>query len=372
MKPVCVLVALLSVLSFTRGAAQSKSILASAKKMTIKNYYDLKPIKLDSNEIKVLLHLSYGSAEIRNPHDVPKLYNKSIKKVRLFYSDYPKDKNSNSLNRKRIKTLLEAYEAYAPAFPEDVEWEVIKQGDCQSQAEATKLFHGFEVIVEFGDDYDLATARLDSSFNDFVVEAVLDRNNWHEMVIVTDFTASMAPYIAQLFVWFKLNTIDDRIKQFVFFNDGDSQLDADKKIGKTGGIYHTRAKDYDAIERVAVQCMLSGSGGDIQENDLEALLRGIELCPDCKERILIVDNHAPVRDLKLLRRIKVPVRIIVCGAQNGINLEYLNIARKTKGSIHLMEEDLFNLMRINEGEEITIGEYKYVIKNDKFEKVKQL
>ena len=269
------------------------------------------------------------------------------------------------MNKDRIEHLLEITNIQ---LDEGIEWSIIRQTACQNEKQARKLFHGFEVTLEYPDDLNLTSIDIDTTFQDFVVERVLKRNDWKEMLIVSDMTGSMSPYISQLFLWLKLNALDDRIKQFVFFNDGDSGLDINKKIGKTGGIYQTKSKDYEEVVRVSTQCIISGTGGDIPENDVEALLEGINLCPDCLEHILIADNLSSVRDLKLLKKINRPIRIIICGGFYEINPEYLNLARATGGSIHLMEEDILNLMEINEGEIININDVEYIVEKNRFTK----
>ncbi|MCB0643094.1 MAG: hypothetical protein KDC44_15700, partial [Phaeodactylibacter sp.] len=246
------------------------------------------------------------------------------------------------------------------------------QTACRNQEAANRLFHGFEVILRAPEDIELAKLDVDTSFQDYVVEKVLERNKWDDMLIVSDMTGSMAPYIGQLFLWLKLNTLDDRIKQFVFFNDGDTQLNEAKAIGATGGIYETRSKTYAAVEELAVRCMMSGDGGDLEENDIEALLAGMALCPDCAEHILIADNNSPMRDYELLKQINKPIRIIICGVQHKVNIEYLNLARQTGGSVHLIERDLYHLTKINEGETLEIGEQKFIIRQNKFVEVKKI
>ncbi|MEM1214548.1 MAG: hypothetical protein AAGJ82_02600 [Bacteroidota bacterium] len=92
----------------------------------------------------------------------------------------------------------------------------------------------------------------------------------------------------------------------------------------------------------------------------------MRLCPDCQENILIADNLSPVRDLSLLSAVDRPIRVILCGVGQVIHPDYLNIARTTGGSIHLMEEDLYDLVRLNEGEEVELGGVTYKIINDRF------
>lgn len=349
--------------------SQIKDLLKKSEKEVISNYLTKPEGALQLGEFKILLHLNYGGTEIKNPIALKHLYSGKIKQINLYYSAYPKGGNFDILNQERISNLLKNL---GDLVDDSTKWKLVRQTDCSNEMEAQQLFHGFEILLEFSKDINLTSIQIDSTFKDFVVEKVFNRHDWNEMLIVTDMTGSMGPYIAQLFLWLKLNTIDDRIKQFVFFNDGDTRLNENKVIGQTGGIYQTKSKVYKEVEKTAIQSMLSGSGGDLEENDIEAVLRGMKLCPNCKENIMIVDNNSPVRDLELIKNIKQPVRIIICGSSGKINSEYLNLARKTKGSIHLMEQDLYDLIKFNEGETLELNGVNYKIEKNKFVEMKKI
>jgi hypothetical protein len=114
--------------------------------------------------------------------------------------------------------------------------------------------------------------------------------------------------------------------------------------------------------------MSNGSGGDAPENDLEALRESIKMNPD-GEQILIADNWAPLKDYSLIGDITRPVRIVLCGTQWGVNVDYLNLARATGGSVHTMENDLLDLAKMNEGEEVSIGRETFKISKGKFVKI---
>ncbi len=207
---------------------------------------------------------------------------------------------------------------------------------------------------------------------DTTVLSVLHRNkNWENMLVVCDFTGSMSPYTAQLLVWYHLmlESNDDRIKYFCFFNDGNNKADFRKNIGTTGGVYITEAGSMEEVRALAKETMKNGSGGDVQENNVEALITAIKAYPDAQDIIMIADNFATPRDLSLLNKINKPVKIILCGTQYGINVEYLNFARKTNGSIHTIDQDLENLASMHEGERITIDGIIYEISNGSFRKV---
>ena len=202
---------------------------------------------------------------------------------------------------------------------------------------------------------------------DSTILKVLNRNpDWSKMLVVTDLTASMTPYTAQLLLWFKLNEQKKVIDYFVFFNDGNRKKTQNKVIGETGGIYGGQANSFESTAVLAQQAINNGYGGDLPENDLEALIEGINACDSCSEVILIADNQAPPRDMALLTQIEKPVRVTLCGTAYGINTAYLNLAYQTGGSVHTIEEDIEDLIEINEGGTIKIGEELFVIRNGKF------
>lgn len=238
-----------------------------------------------------------------------------------------------------------------------------------------ETYYESDVAFEVVDStYTSETGTFDygNYFQDTTVSAVLNRNKgWNKMLINCDLTGSMSPYSTQLLVWHRLNIDKSKVQHFVFFNDGDMTLDNKKVAGSTGGIYYSQANDFEELKEVAYKCMRSGGGGDSPENDIEAILKGLKKCKDCGDVILIADNWANMRDYEFINKIDRPVRIILCGTQFGINKQYLDLARATKGSVHTMEEDIANLMDLKDGEEIIISGHTFVIKNGKFIEIKK-
>lgn len=205
------------------------------------------------------------------------------------------------------------------------------------------------------------------SFADNVVLKVFERNkHWQDKLIVCDLTGSMSPYAAQLELWYKLNFLKEQNLQFVFFNDGDSKSDMEKKIGETGGIYYMPSKGLDSLVYKMVYVQTAGSGGDGPENNMEALIKGTKAAHPYKELVMIADNYAPVKDISLLESFNVPVRIILCGVNDEIEPDYLRIAYKTKGSVHTMEEDILSIGKLLDGQEIKIGKNTYRLMKGKF------
>ena len=201
---------------------------------------------------------------------------------------------------------------------------------------------------------------------DSTVIKVFDRAHWKKMLVVADVTASMYPYIGQLLYWMKLHEDERDIQQFVFFNDGDNLDDERKKPGTTGGIYSTNSSVFDVVAQTAFKAMSKGSGGAIPENNIEALLAGINACPDCSSVVMIADNASPVSDMILLNQLNRPVHIILCGTHGTINPDYLTIAHATGGSVHLMNEDLGNLSSLREGEKVVLGGREYRLVGGRF------
>lgn len=210
-----------------------------------------------------------------------------------------------------------------------------------------------------------------SLYNDSTVLNAFQRNqNWNDFIVVTDVTGSMSPYSAQVFVWLKAQAENKKAKYFVFFNDGDNKSSGRKKPLETDGVYVTENTNLQTVINTAVRCMNKGSGGgESMENDVEAILDGAKQYPGAKAIILIADNYEIMRDYEYIKKIKKPVHVILCGAEQRINIQYLDLARQTKGSLHTFKSDVTNLGILKEGEHFFIEEKEYVYKKGRFHSI---
>ncbi|MDZ4666347.1 MAG: hypothetical protein SGJ00_00545 [bacterium] len=182
---------------------------------------------------------------------------------------------------------------------------------------------------------------------------VFERNkDWKKIMLVVDMTGSMFPYIGQMLVWYKQTYEDGKIKYYVLFNDGDNLSDDKKIIGRTGGVHPFEAKDYRKMKKDIEDVRKMGEGGDDPENDLEAITTSMVTYRDYSDLILIADD-SQVRDMNLLKRIKKPVHIVMCGTKKGINEQYLRIALQTKGSIHTAINDI-DMKKLKDGDEFVV------------------
>ena len=113
-------------------------------------------------------------------------------------------------------------------------------------------------------------------------------------------------------------------------------------------------------------------GGDAPENNIEALIESENVCNNCDSIIMIVDNWAPIKDISLLEKFHKPVKVVVCGVLGKINKDYLKLVRDTKGSLHLIEEDIYNLSELKEGETIKIHGVVYKLIKGEFTEISSL
>ncbi|UTW63982.1 hypothetical protein KFE98_07530 [bacterium SCSIO 12741] len=213
--------------------------------------------------------------------------------------------------------------------------------------------------------------RRDYQIDSTIFKIMGRHPEWKDMLITADLTGSMYPYVAQILTWLQLNSNDDRVKSFVFFNDGNWTPDREKVIGSTGGIYQGNFSSYPDVKALAQETMRNGGGGDGPENNIEALIEGMKGQEYYQEVVLIADSWAPVKDIRLLNQIKSPVRVVICGGWGSVHPDYLKIARETGGSIHTMEEDLKNLIELNDGETIELGGFTYKLEKGSFYRVTQ-
>ena len=200
------------------------------------------------------------------------------------------------------------------------------------------------------------------------VVQILQRNKWENSALVVDVTGSMAQYSAQVLEYLKaeLNGKTNKYSKICFFNDGNKRADRGKKVGETGGVYVFPVSTVDEVMEKMIQVMAAGDGGDIPENNIEALKLMQDSCSNCTSLVMIADNYSIPRDMSLLSSIKVPVHVIVCTNSAVLNAAYLNIAYQTKGSVHFNGKDLYDLYQFEEGATVQVLKETFVLKGGKF------
>jgi hypothetical protein len=93
-------------------------------------------------------------------------------------------------------------------------------------------------------------------------------------------------------------------------------------------------------------------------------MRAINDRRDYGDIVLLADD-SDMRDIKLLKRIKKPVHIILCGTKRGINQQYLQLAYYTKGSIHTSNNSVY-MKTLKNGDHIELDNDLFVFQNGEF------
>ncbi len=321
------------------------------------------------------LEMGYASAHIQNPQAwLSDPRKRKVKEVEIVFTRYPIDKKAwitpyDSLLVWRVRAIQEL-------IPEtrdtSVHWKVVLQTAGKTDAAARKLPHGAVVHYrllptdKMREGMRVVNRILSGNLDDLdtAVVSVLNRNTWKNAVIVNDWTGSMYPYGAQAVLWQQLHLSDSAIRFFVFFNDGDHKPDEEKQPGQIGGLYPVNARNIKDVLATMREVMLNGHGGDIEENDVEAILFAIEKYGDQVDHVvLLADNNGGVKDRALIPKISRPVKVVLCGMNKGdaVHPDYIEIARATGGSLHTISEDINDLAQKREGEEFSILDRKYKV-----------
>ncbi len=338
------------------------------KKFTTKEITRYLP---DTTWQTVVLENGYAKSKIVNAQDWIGSEGICVREVRLIYTKYPADQSFwlTDYHRLLADRLIELFRLDSTLNSADIKWIIVLQTDCKTAREAQKRFHGIEICYEEcnaptslhpNDSLALKeNKKMDSlryvrstkkveryiaksgGMGDSTVWKVLKRHpEWKNALVVMDFTGSMYPYAGQVLLWHTKNLGKSGLEYCVFFNDGDQKRNSKKIPGETGGIYFSTAKNIDAVIRLMQKVQSKGNGGDCQENDIEAILAGIDHYSGFDHVILIADNNACMRDTAFMNKIHVPVHVILCGTFSGINPQYVELAKRTGGSLHTIEADL--------------------------------
>lgn len=155
-----------------------------------------------------------------------------------------------------------------------------------------------------------------------------------------DWTGSMQEFGSKVILWYAMNMQRCGIRYIVLFTDGAYQKGT---MGNYGGIYFTEVKNIKKIIQLMKLARNQAMNREVAENDVEAILKGIQRFPKFDELILIADNRSCMRDFCLAWKINVPVKIVLCGTTGGINPQYVTLAYMTKGSIHTIDSDIYDI-----------------------------
>ena len=291
--------------------------------------------------------------------------------IDLVYTRYPPDSLKwitpyDRLLNQRVEHLLQLDPELKNA---NIKWNLIAQTACTTAVLAETFFHGWVIKYTVPSDdteedfYDL-NGKVDyekrSQFylsqvkqiingkvapKDTTVLTLLERkkDRWNDLLVVMDWTSSMYEHGAQVIRWHRQHLEQNKLKHLVLFNDGDDFIRKSKAkpLGYAGGIYFVDPKNLDQILEAMLTVIQRGDGGDVPENNCEAILKAIEKHPDAEQVVLIADARADIRDLALADRIQRPVHIILCGSWKRLpSPDYLTLAWKTGGSIANMEAEL--------------------------------
>jgi hypothetical protein len=326
---------------------------------------------LDHVEVK----MAYASSYIQNPEVAKAWEGRTIKRIDLVFTQYPADLDRWLTPYRRLfeARLAALRRLDSSLFADDkIEWRYFQQTDCPTEAAAMRRFHGFVIYFDqlgsYMDEVAALTFQQDS-LEDSTAFRILDRHpDWQNMLVVMDWTGSMYKYGASVLLWHRLNIERNAVKHFIFFNDGNRRSNTEKRAGRTGGIYRVETNDIDMVLRKMNEVMTQGNGGDDEENDVEALYKGMRFLKGYDEVILIADNHSTMRDLHLASHLSKPVKVILCGVdeRHPIHPDYLTLAHRTGGSVHTIEEDIEDLKRVSEGLEIDIQGRSYRLEKGKF------
>ena len=336
----------------------------------------------------VHLKMAYGSQKILNPRDWSSVQKDSrAKQVDLVMTLYPSDienwkEDFEDLIEQRLTNLTDLDSNLLVDCT--IKWNLILQDADTTAYHAKKRDHG--VFITY---VDLPTPKHKNHYASVLTKCygrnvakiegekltqITKRNKekWKKMLIITDCSGSMMPYGAEVFLWHMLKYNKKNVNQFAFFNDGET---GSTEIGNAGGIHMIKIKDHRKIGSSLNYVNSIGTKNfDSPENDLEAVIYAMDRAYNYDEVILIADNNSAIRDFKLVKQIKHPIRIVLCGLdmENNIHPDYLELAFLTKGSIHTVEKDIENFMRNDQGKIIPIYDKKYQIIGDELVNVKEV
>ena len=322
----------------------------------------------------VVIAFNYESEVLIDTMLSSRLEDEIVTDIEIVFTRYPYKLSEWSINyhqlfAQRVQRLLHNY---PNLNQQSIRWRIIRQTDARTKAEAEALFHGFVIHtsvpkafifdptpipkVTYEDEtvrnYSIALDTFDlKKPEEEVIKDFFEQHpdKVNHALVVMDWTASMYPYACETILLNLQASETVKARYFSFFNDGDQLKNWHKEIGKTGGIYFAYATEMDDVLRTMKKAQEAGNGGDIPENDAEAVLTAIQHYPNAEQVVLVADNQSSMRDTTLIPQIKRPIHIILCGMEyqfygrtvHVLNKQYYDMMQETDGSLYFQDYEQY-------------------------------
>lgn len=362
-------------------AQQRVAVNFAIKLDTVKiRQYTIQPEK-DTAIHTLFAQFEFNEAYIKNTKEIIALNDGLTQIISIDYV-FSQQSDKNAQHQLDQRRFLELYLQAPFIFQQSmIKWKAYEQLGFTTPKDAAKLMHGFVLKYKKIEPFltqDPTTIkralrkRMQRPVDSTIYKIINRHPHWEKSVVVADFTCSMSPYFLEVMSWFCLHEFKKKKSYFAFFNDGDGKPNNLKTIGNTGGVHTFRTNDMDTVVYYIAETIKHGCSGDEPENDVEAILLAMNDNPDCKEIILVADNWSDIRDFGLRTKIKKPVRVLLCNTDYGINVQYINLALQTKGSIHTIEEDLDELYKLKVGTVFTMVGHEFMVKGGAIQLLRKL
>lgn len=384
----------------------SEDDLAIGSETNIESKFSISEIeeyKHEDSEDVIFLENGYAKSTITNPESWRRLMNENqAVEINLIYTKYPRNKelwrtNYRGLMMNRLKALFAIDSSLNSS---EIEWNIVMQTKCRTEPEAMKMLHGIEIVFEPIPE-PITTAVVSDSLiptsdtqaanqppklayherklskmvkrvggnNNTTVQTILERNSdWKNALVVMDWSGSMYPYSLNLMLWHAQNFQKSGISNVVLFTDGEPGKKG--KLGNYGGVYYSEASDLKSVIKLMRNSWNKNFRNSIEENNIEGLFKGSAHFSEHDELIMIADNRSCMKDYCLCELVDSPVRIVLCGTEDGINPQYVNLAYRLNGSLHTLESDIggFEEYKVA-GKDLVIDGWEFVYNpiSDRFE-----
>jgi hypothetical protein len=326
----------------------------------------------------VVLENGYSISKLKNGAEWTRMREAyQAVQIDVVYTKYPKDKEFwlTDYHELLVKRLAELFKLDSSLNDNRIRWNLVLQSQCETQDEARSMYHGIvikyekrktvfpvkpEVQMTTSEKIDRYLVEVGGIEDSIVYKTLDEHKSWTNALVVMDMTGSMYQYSPQAVLWHIKNAERSGIKHFCYFNDGDRKPEIEKKIGETGGIYFEEVAKPEKLAKLLYTVMRNGYGGEtLDENDCEAIIKAEEHFAGQFENLILIADNTSIRDFALIDQIKHPVKVILVGCEWGINVQYINLAYRTGGSLYTVNDDITDLLAHVEEGLLVINANKY-------------
>ncbi|MDP4266078.1 MAG: hypothetical protein Q8880_01420 [Bacteroidota bacterium] len=235
-----------------------------------------------------------------------------------------------------------------------------------SIAPGTNKEYSENQTVSISSEYSLEISKYlkkNKVYDSVALRVFVNHPEWKKSHVVINLSPDMYGNSGMVILWNSVFPENEVVENISFYNMEKKQKGYSK--GGVQDIINVPGSDSMTISRILKKYCKNNQEVNTTQNTVEVLLRTMSKAKDCNDIVLITDDSY-ISDMHMVDNVSKPVHVIMCRTKNSskVNPQLLDLAYRTKGSLHVGDYDLTGLEKIDYKQKVEIGDELFELSLD--------